>query len=175
MKTQAWGWLAAGVLAAGLNASYHDGSFQAVHRMAERVGDRSTAVLALASGRADELLAQARLMTSRTENPSCPLAARLAQVQSRMERSGAAFDIMSARREARLDRWEASRARIEARIAARAAHIRIANVNFVPVAFKAIPAPTVCPRVRVNIPKMPMMNMSVAPQIHIDVASAGPV
>ncbi len=47
--TQAWGWLTAGVLAAGLNASYHDGGLQWAHQVADRVEHGSAAVLALAS------------------------------------------------------------------------------------------------------------------------------
>jgi hypothetical protein len=33
----------------------------------------------------------------------------------------------------------------------------------------------VCPRVRMNIPQMPMMKMPVAPEIHIEMAGTGPV
>ena len=40
--TQAWGWLVAAVLAAGLNASYHDGGLQWAHQIADRVEQRST-------------------------------------------------------------------------------------------------------------------------------------
>ncbi len=48
--TQAWGWLVAAVLAAGLNASYHNGGLQWAHEVAERLDHGSTAALALASG-----------------------------------------------------------------------------------------------------------------------------
>ena len=46
--SQAYAWLAAGVLAAGLNASYNDGGLQRVHEMVDQVEHSSTAVLTLA-------------------------------------------------------------------------------------------------------------------------------
>jgi hypothetical protein len=64
MKTQAWGWLAAGVLAAGLNASYHDGGLQWLHQAVDQVEHGSAAVLALAGGHADLFLAEARLVSN---------------------------------------------------------------------------------------------------------------
>jgi len=54
--TQAYAWLAAGVLAAGLNASYHDGGLQRVHEIVDRVGQNSATALTVASGRADQFL-----------------------------------------------------------------------------------------------------------------------
>src|SRR5215469_1149640 len=62
MKTQAWGWLGAAVLAAGLNSSYHDGGLQWAHEIADRVQHNTSAVLALATGRADQFLAEARML-----------------------------------------------------------------------------------------------------------------
>ena len=179
MKTnQAWGWLAAGVLAAGLNASYHDGGLQWAHRIADQICHKSGAVVSLASGSADWFLAEARMLTARNEAASCPLMAVMARVQSRIERSQGRFDrfeAMSAREEGQLARLEANRARMEARIAAHTARFRIATAAFAPINIKAMPAPVVCPRVRVNIPKLPMAEMPVIPEIHVDVASAGPV
>jgi hypothetical protein len=179
MKTnQAWGWLAAGVLAAGLNASYYDGSLQWAHRVADRVGHDSAAILALASGRADQFLSEAQLLTARDQTASCRLATIVARVQSRSARSQGQFDrfeAMSAREQAQLARLEANRAWMEAQIAAQAARFRIAPGAFAPVAFKAVPAPVVCPRVRVHIPHIPMMKVPVAPEIHIETTSAGPV
>ena len=123
--TQAWAWLTAGVLAAGLNASYHDGGLQWAHQVADRVEDRSAAVLALASGRADQFLTEARLLTARDETASCPWVTTRARVQSEVDRSQARWDVMSAREEAQLGRLEANRARMEAQIAAKTAHIRV--------------------------------------------------
>src|ERR1700726_3932254 len=97
MKTnQAWGWLAAGVLAAGLNASYYDGGLQWVHRIADRVQQNATTVAAVASGRADQFLSEARILTARTQGASCPLSTAMALVQSRIARSEAGFEVMSA-------------------------------------------------------------------------------
>jgi hypothetical protein len=64
MKTQAWGWLAAAVVAAGLNASYHDGGLQWAHRVTNRIEHRTAAVVALATGHADRFLAEAKWVTS---------------------------------------------------------------------------------------------------------------
>jgi len=174
MKTnQAWGWLAVGVLAAGLN-----GGLQWAHRIADQICHKSGAVVSLASGSADRFLAEARMLTVRNEAVSCPLTAVMARLQSRIERSQGRFDrfeAMSAREEAQLASLEANRALMEARIAAHTARFRIATAAFAPINIKAMPAPVVCPRVRVNIPKLPMAEMPVIPEIHVDVASAGPV
>ena len=184
MKTsQAWGWLAAGVLAAGLNAQYHDGGLQWAHRVANRFEQNSSRVLATASGQAGQLLAEARLLTARNETASCPLATLLERVQNTFGRSHRQFnqrqfddsEEISAQREVKLARFEATRDRMEAQIAAAQAHFRIASANFAPIAIKAIPAPVICPRVRVNMPKLPMMKMQLAPQIHVELAGAGPV
>src|ERR1700674_5537695 len=114
---QAWGWLAAGVLAAGLNANYYDGGFQWAHRVADRVGHSSAAVLALASGRADQFLSEAQMLTGRNEAISCPLGTMLARVQTGIAHSQPGlehFDVMSAREQAQLAKLEANRARMEA-------------------------------------------------------------
>jgi hypothetical protein len=173
--TQAWGWLTAGVLAAGMNASYHDGGLQWAHQVADRVEHSSAAVLALASGHADQFLSEAGMLTARDETSSCRLATALTRVQTRIERSQTGFDVMSSREEAQLARLEANRARMEAQIEAQTAHFRMATANFAPLALKAIPAPVVCPRVRVNIPRLPMMKMRAVPQSHIEIAGMGPV
>jgi hypothetical protein len=189
MKTsQAWGWLAAGVLAAGLNAQYHDGGLQWAHRVANRFEQNSSRVLATASGQAGQLLAEARLLTARNETASCPLATLLERVQTTFGRSQRQFgpdrfdqrqfddsEEISAQRDVKLARFGANRDRMEAQIAAAQAHFRIASANFAPVAIKALPAPVICPRVRVNMPKLPMMKMQLAPQIHVELAGAGPV
>src|ERR1700758_1868952 len=62
MKTQAWGWLGAAVLAAGLNSSYHNGGLEWVHEIVDRVQYNTGAVLALVTGRADQFLAEARML-----------------------------------------------------------------------------------------------------------------
>jgi hypothetical protein len=182
--TQAWGWLTAGVLAAGMNASYHNGGLQWAHQVVDQIANHaqygSAAVLALASGRADQLLSEARLLTVRDKTASCPLSTTLARVQTSIAqtsiaRSQARVDVMSAREEAQLARLEADRERMEAQIEAQVAHVRIATSAFAPVDFKSIPAPVVCPRVRVNIPRLPRIKMPVMPVIHIETGAAGPV
>ena len=176
--TQAWGWLVAAVLAAGLNASYHNGGLQWAHEIAGRVEQHSAVALALVSGNANRFLAEAQLVTAQPETASCPLTATFARVKNSFGPSETAverFDVMSAREQRQLARLEANRARMEAQIAAQTAHIRIATAGFGPIDVRAIPAPVVCPRVRVNIPRMPILKMPVVPVIHIDTGSAGPV
>jgi hypothetical protein len=176
--TQAWGWLVAAVVAAGLNASYHNGGLQWAHQIADRVEQRSSVALALASGHADQFLAEARLLTAQTETASCPLTTTFARVQNSFGSSETAverFDVMSAREQRQLARLEANRARIEARVVAETAHVRIATAAFAPVAVRVSPAPVVCPRVRVNVPRMPMIKMPVIPQIRVETGSSGPV
>ena len=174
MKTQAWGWLAAAVLAAGLNSSYHEGGMQWAHEIANRVGHNTGAVLALATGRADQFLAEARMLNVGREQPQCPLAAAMAEVQSSFDQPNAGidrFEAMSAREQARLARFEANRARMEARIQAKLARVRFVDANFSPV----VQVPKIaCPRVRVNIPRMPRINVP-APVVHVDYSGPGPV
>jgi hypothetical protein len=197
--TQAWGWLAAAALAAALNAAYHDGGLEWAHRAVEQLTCRTLAVVALAGGQADQFLAKAQLLAARNETASCRLASALARLQTGVAQSAAKseaehgrieariearVEAMSAREEAQLARLEANRARMEARIAARAAHLStVAAVS---------PVPPVCPRVRVNIPRMPTIRipapsfpsipsvpsvpaMPSIPTIHIETPSAGPV
>jgi hypothetical protein len=57
--TQAWAWLVAGVLAAGLNAAYHDGGLVPVHRAVEKVTSQTSAVLALANAGSEQILFEA--------------------------------------------------------------------------------------------------------------------
>ena len=175
---QAWGWLAAGVLAAGLNANYYDGGFQSAHRIADRVGQNTAAVLALASGQADRFLTAARMLSARNHSASCPLSTTLARVQTRIARAQAGFnrlEAMSDKQEAQFAKLEANRAHMKAEIAVNPVQVRMAMAAFAPVVLRSIPIPAVCPRVRVNIPQVPMMKLPPMPVVHIETASAGPV
>jgi hypothetical protein len=172
--TQAWTWLAAGVMALGLNGFYQDGGAAWAHRAVDGIvapiASRSEAVLALATGRADWFFAKANLGAARSETASCKLATAVERVQARMvrSRSGVAhFQAMSARQEAALARLDANRARIQAQVA----RIRIA-----PVAF-SIPVVS-CPQVRMDLPRVnvPKLRMAIpAPVVRVDVLGAGPV
>jgi hypothetical protein len=105
----------------------------------------------------------------------CPLAAALAQVQNSVDPSQAAFDgfqAMSDREQAQLDRLEANRARIEAQVQAKLARVRLVETNFNPVVVQ-VPKIT-CPRVRVNIPRMPRIRVP-APMVHVEYSGPGPV
>jgi hypothetical protein len=180
MKSEALGWLAAGVLALGLNGIYHDGGAAWLHRNADQViaqvADRSGAVLALATGRADLFLAKAHVAAARNETASCRMAAAMARAQSKMERMHdgmADFEAMSAREEAGLARLEADRARIEAQVA------RVSYAAFDPVKVRVF-----CPRIQVaipqvripavNIPRIPAVHVAV-PDVHVDVMGSEPI
>jgi len=90
-STQAWGWLAAGVLALGLNGIYQDGgaawAHRAVHEVMARIGAPTKGVLALASGHADRFMATSRLVAARDETASCRLATAMARAQTKMART----------------------------------------------------------------------------------------
>ncbi len=169
MKTQAWGWLTVAVLAAGLNASYHDGGLAWAHRIAFQVEHNASAVLALSTGHADRFLTEARLLQQPEVTSNCRLSTALARVESRVARSDAEFDrwvAVSDRQEAQI---EASRGRMEARLA----HMRIPAAAFSPVVVRM---PRVaCPRSLVNFPEIPRITMPMVPVVHIDAPGAGPV
>ena len=185
--TQAWGWLAAGVLAAGLNAAYHDGGLEWARRDADRIVERSRVVVVLASGRADRLLAEVRRLTAEDEEASNRANAVLARVQDNVDEQvmanveakvqqnivhcqaqTARMEEMSARRQARLDLM---RARMNERLA-----LRTVRLNLAVAAFDRAHA---CTRVRVKVPRPPMFKipavLPLTPETHIETPNAGPV
>ncbi|MFZ0951809.1 MAG: hypothetical protein WAN17_06060 [Candidatus Sulfotelmatobacter sp.] len=176
MKTaQGWGWLAAGVLALGLNGFYQDGGLAQAHRIIdgtiEQVAERSGAFAELASSRVERLVDGANLVVARDETASCRLAAAMARFQGKIARTEggmARMEAMSARQEAAMARVEAERARIEA---------RVARVRMMPVAFNTLEIPVVaCPRVRVNVPRVrvPRVPMIPAPVVQVE-TGGGPI
>ena len=147
---------------------------QWAHEIADRVGHNTGAVLALATGRADQFLAEARMLNVDREAPQCPLASAMAEVQSSFDQFNPGIDrleAMSAREQARLARLEANRAWMEAQIQARLARVRFADANFSPVVVR-VPK-IACPRVRVNIPHMPRIQVP-APAVHVEYSGPGP-
>lgn len=174
-NTQAWGWLAAGVLALGLNGIYHDGGAAWAHcalgHVVSRIEQRTGPVLALATGRADLFLARTKTAVARDETASCRLATTMARVQTRMARTQNRFanlEVMSAREEAALARLEANRARMEA---------QVARVRFSPVAFHTVQVPNVCPRIRVSIPRVTVPQVSIpGPTVEtLEALGTGPI
>jgi len=178
--TQGWGWLAAGVLALGLNGIYQDGGAAWAHLdvdgVVARIINQAEAVIALASERADGFVTTASMVAARDETASCRLATAMARFQTRMAQTQngiARFETMSARQEAALARVEANRARIEG---------RLARVRLAPVASDSVEIPGVaCPRVRVNVngprvivPKMPIVRIP-APVVEVEMKGAGPI
>ena len=173
MKTQAWGWLAAAVMAAGLNASYHDGGLRWAHEIANQVKHNTGAVLALATGRADQFLTEASFVAASKQSSPCHLAAALAEAravaiptQVQLQQ----FEIMSAGEQAKLAKLETERARIEARVA----QLLIPAMAFSPVVVQA-PLRSVCPRVRVNMPRIPAVRMPALPVVHNENTAFGSV
>jgi hypothetical protein len=190
MKTQAWAWLAAGVVALGLNGFYHDGGFAWAHRAADRIESRSSAVLALATGRAQQFLEQARVATLPDETDTAVVETALARAQTTIARTETTFDrwqTVSDRQEAQFVRLESTRARLQA-VQARLACRRIPAVTMSPVVFKAIRIEA-CPRVRVNVPRIDVPTVSIreisiprvnipkisVPAIHVELQVSGPV
>jgi hypothetical protein len=191
MKTQPWGWLAAAVLAAGLNSSYHDGGLGWAHQIVNGVQHNTSAVLALATGRADQFLAEARMLqldrslnrAPDAEDPAvnvevrhCPLAAAVARAQNSFDQSQAEFDglqALSAREQAKLARLEANRARIEAQIDAKLAGMQFArnrfrfgddNFSFADTDLTpvVVQVPRIhCPRVHVSMPHIPQVRVQI--------------
>lgn len=173
MKTQAWGWLTVAVVAAGLNASYHDGGLQWAHRAFDRVGHNTSAVLVLATGNAQQFLAEARVIAAHARQSQCPLETVVAAVERATAPAHSdvyQFEAMSARQEATLARLEANRARIEAQVA----RIRIPAVAFNPVVVR-VPNVSVCPRVRVNVPRMPRIRVQSPRVVSVETFNLGPV
>jgi hypothetical protein len=168
MKTQGWAWLAAGVLALSLNSVYQEGGAAWAHRIADRIVSRSAAALALASGRAESLLANASLVTTRHETQSCRLATAFARMNALLDRTTLRahtgfdrFELISAQQEAHLARLEAGRARIEA---------QTARIRFAVDEFNAPDIKVICPRVRVRVPRVPVVR-----GLHIETPGMGPV
>ena len=172
---QGWYWLAAGVMALGLNGMYHDGGAE----WAQQFVNRSAAVVALASGHAERFLASAREQTV-----LCRVATEMARFQTKMARSQtgfAHFDGMTAQQEAGLARLEANRAQFEAgraRIEAQVARLDFVSASLSPefgAAFgpKRIKLPVNCPRLRVNIPRT--FARVPVPTVRVETSSAGPI
>ena len=158
---QGWGWLAAGIVALGLNGIYHDGGAAWARRnvglVVERIESRTGPVLALAVGRADWFLTQAKITAAQEQTASCRAATAVARFQTKMGRSQmgmARIEEMSAREEAAMARIEANRALIEA---------QVARARFEPAIFNSV----VCPRVRVRVPRVQIS----APVVQVDLGS----
>ena len=177
---QEWYWLAAGVMALGLNGVYHDGGAEWAHRLV----NRSAAVVALASLDSERFLASAQILSAREQTALCGMATEMARLQTKMARTEtgfAHFDAMTAQQEAGVARLETNRAQFEAgraRMEAQVARLEFASAGLSPelgVAFapKRIKLPVICPRVRVNIPRT--FVRVPAPTVQVETLSAGPI
>ena len=192
MKTKAWGWLTAAVLAAALNSSYHNGGLRWAHEVTDRVEHNTGAVLALATGRADQFLAEARMLNAdrtiesamNTEAPQCPFSTTTSELQNSFDPSQEQFQskferfqALSDREQARLERLAEKRVRIENQVRAKLAHIRIPEANFAPVVVRLpeVRVPEIdCPRVRVHVQRTPRVRVP-SPEVQVEYSGPGPV
>jgi len=188
-STQAWGWLAAGVLAAGLNAAYHDGGFAWAHRIADRAQHVTGAVVALASGHADRFLAEAQTLTAQNDDQATAFSdSMVAKADQQMARAEAAYARAEARQQAHCARMEAQRARLEARIEAHQALMRVREAEiettYRTIEIPGLPATSIeipqvkvhCSRVRMNLPAMPRIDVPAVqiPAVDVGLSSSGP-
>ena len=164
MKTQAWAWLTAGVVALGLNGFYHDGGAEWAHRVADRLSDQSSVVAERVSGRAEQFLENAGMVAARSETASCRLSTALARAQTKMARTQnrfAHFQAMSARNGAQVVELEMNQAQVEQRVEAQLARVQFASAVVDPVQVRVV-----CPRVRVNVPGVRIPRVEI-PEINI--------
>jgi hypothetical protein len=184
-STQAWGWLAAGVLAAGLNAAYHNGGFAWAHRIADQAQHVSGAVVALASGHAEQFLAEAETLTARNDGEmtafSDEAVAKADQQMARLEAVYARAEAVQAREQAHCARIRAERARIEQRIAARQRFVRVPSVQFETAAMQIPDAPVFrtpriassqirtahCSHLRISLPALPKVGVPATPAVNV--------
>jgi hypothetical protein len=155
---QACGWLAAGVLALGLNGFYHDGGAQWAHRVLAGAACRSESVIASASGRVEQFLCEKGLTPSGTHGYR--VEAAIARLQGEAARGQAGFaraEASSARQEAALARLQANRARIEAQMA------RVRDMSTV---VGPMNVAVDCPRVHVMVPRIDIPQVRI-PEIRI--------
>jgi hypothetical protein len=181
MKTQAWGWLAAGVLAAGLNATYHNGGLAWARCIAGNIGHSVCAVMDLATGHADRFMAEAQMLATRDETSSAHLATTLARVPTRIARvqtNFARIETLTAHQEAQVARFESDRARIEAQVGDQIEE-KIARARIPASAFNLRMAPMAklsnCSEMHIDLPRIQSIRVPMAPVVHIDVPGAGPL
>jgi aminoglycoside phosphotransferase len=169
--TQAWGWLTAGVLALGLNGFYQDGGAQWLHHAVDGVRYRTAAILALASGRADQFLVEAHNAAAQTETARCPFSAALARIQAKTRcRSNAArVQAMAVEQQAEFARMAAERARMEVE------QLRVADVVMKATDFSQFRMPAISPRIHAFVPSPAMRCPNIKVPVRIDLPSAGPV
>jgi hypothetical protein len=183
MKTHALGWLATAVVAAGLNASYHEGGLGWAHQIADQVGYRTSAVMALATGHAERFAAEVRVRGGQQEASRCPFETVLTRTENRIAHSQAHFERLNDRFNERVnDRLQASIAAHEAleqaQIEKQAARIEAqrdrieAHIAKLHIAAAAVEAPMpkidLCPRVRVSVPRLPAIRLPEMPSLHLD-------
>jgi hypothetical protein len=162
---QAWYWLAAGVLALGLNGYYQDGGFQGLHRLATGTSlavNQARAQIGQIATLAE--MAMAEPAQSRSERPAPAVVAvkalaipvgtqaRLAQVQERLQ------TMQAARVQARMARLQEVIARREMQ----RAQVEIQNGRIAVLSDQGQVRVTLSPlpRVQVSVPHSPAVDVS---------------
>lgn len=200
MKT-AWAWLAAGVVALGLNGFYQDGGAQWLHQRVGLAGHRTEAVLALATGHVDRFLAEARLVAAQQSSVRCPFAAMTAVAEpvhvyirrimsdsaradfdagcdrglARVERARA---LDRARLDLQLARMDAASARLQAqwgRSSASAMVLHPMVVRVPAVRLQDLPQTAYCSRLNTKIPQVPALKIPAVPMVRIQKLSFGSI
>ena len=180
--TQGWYWLAAGVLALGLNGVYHDGGSEWAHQVVDRAIDRTVAMV---PERAQELMQRVRMAADR-ENERA--SSRWSQDMSHWQAQVTRVDSMRARQNVRLARMNVHHAMnvqvANAHLTQACSHVQVEvpAVSIPEINIPRIDVPQInIPRVSipavhlesVSVPRIDISPVVVTPDIHIDSDSDG--
>ena len=156
---RAWYWLAAGVLALGLNGAYQDGEFQWVHRLA----NHSASLMERASEEGLRMLATAQVMLGRSPESMARTEATLQKLQMRV----ACKRIEMARRQ--VDMAQVQRDLAAARIDQQMAKVQASMERVGMITIERTGRARNCPELPrvIVMPNMPRVDLSNLPEISI--------
>jgi hypothetical protein len=156
---KAWYWLAAGVLALGLNGAYQDGEFQWVHRLA----DHSARLMERASEEGLRTLATAEVMVGRNPESLARTEATLQKLQMRI----ACKRIEMARRE--VDMAQVHRDLAAARIDQQMAKVQASMDRVRMITIERTNRVRNCPELSrvIVMPNIPRVDLSNLPEVNI--------
>lgn len=162
---KAWYWLAAGVLALGLNGYYQDGGFQGLHRLAER----TTSAVAEAREQFGQVAALAEVAWAERAQSRCPREVPPAVAVNRQDLPVQA-QVRLAELQTRLSGLEA--ARLQARMARlqqimgerqmRRAQVELENGRLAVLTDSA--------RVNIAVPRLPEVQVHVPGSVEVSVS-----
>jgi len=156
---RAWYWLAAGVLALGLNGAYQDGEFQWVHRLA----NHSACLMERASGEGLRMLATAEVMLGRNPESLARTEATLQKLQMRI----ACKRIEMTRQE--VDMAQVQRALAAARIDQQMAKVQASMDRVRMITITRTSRVPNCPELSrvIVMPNVPRVDLSNLPEVSI--------